>query len=537
MRRRGIGFATLFAAIVALGLSAATARAEGNVHKVNHVIIIMQENHSFDNYLGALPYAPGSPYHGGACKNSDHSCVDGLTCTFDTMGNLNCSNSNLDDDGSTVTSFHDSNYCPGPDLQHDWQGAHAEANFADPANALLSTLNDGFVLVNDATEQIDTGEPDADDTMGYYNQDDLPFYYQLAQTFAIDDRYFCSVVGPTFPNRSYEMAATSFGHVTTNEIFPPGINPANPSPLNTSIGYQPATGSIFDLLDASKVTWFNYFADLPTSVIFRGNHVPFLVAHARSVFGASPFGGQSFVAAAAAGTLPAVSFVDPAFAPDQNINGTIYETDEHPPFDIRAGQYVTSQVINAVRNGPNWKDSVIFLTYDEHGGFYDHVAPPAAPQGGALNPDGVDPGLCEDLSNPPASLLPGGGAQCEFSESDVAAICSTFVDETAPYPAMCANFNQLGFRVPFIVISPFAKPHYVSHMVGDHTSMLAFIEQRFLPEGSHLTLRDQNASRLQDMFDFNGSPSLNAVIGTAPAPVPGEHDCPFVPVAVGGSEP
>jgi phospholipase C len=528
MRRRGILAASLLVAMAALGLSVATARAEGNVHKVNHIIIIMQENHSFDNYLGALPYAPGSPYHGGACKNSDHACVDGLTCTVDNMGNYTCANSNLDDDGSTVTSFHDSNYCPGPDLQHDWQGAHGEANYSDPANALLSTLNDGFVLVNDATEQIDgTESATDDDTMGFYNQDDLPFYYQLAQTFAIDDRYFCSVVGPTFPNRSYEMAATSFGHVTTNEIFPPGINPANPTPLNTSIGYQPITGSIFDLLDASNISWFNYYEDLPTSVIFRGNHIPFLVAHARTVSGTSPFGGQSFMAAAAAGTLPAVSFVDPSFAPDQVINGNVYETDEHPPWDIRAGQYVTSQIINAVRNGPNWKDTVIFLTYDEHGGFYDHVQPPAAPQGGALNPDGIDPGLCEDLSNPPASLLPGGGAQCEFSESDVAAICSTFADETAPYPAMCANFNQLGFRVPFIVISPFAKPHYVSHMVGDHTSMLAFIEQRFLPDGTHLTLRDANASRLQDMFDFNRSPSLNAVIGTAPAPVPGEHDCPF----------
>ncbi len=176
------------------------------------------------------------------------------------------------------------------------------------------------------------------------------------------------------------------------------------------------------------------------------------------------------------------------------------------------------------------------------------MAPPAAPQGGALNPDGIDPGLCEDLSNPPASLLPGGGAQCEFSESDVAAICSTFTEETAPYPAICANFNQLGFRVPFIVISPFAKPHYVSHTVGDHTSMLAFIEQRFLANGhgnakgkavgehDSLTLRDQNADPLYDIFDFNKSPSLNAVIGTAPAPVPGEHNCPFVPVSV-GSEP
>jgi phospholipase C len=528
MRRRGIVAATLLISIAALGLSVPTARADGNVHKVNHVIIIVQENHSFDNYLGVLPYAPGGPYHGGACKNSDHSCVDGLTCTVDSMGNYTCANSNLDADGDVITSFHDPNYCPGPDLQHDWQGAHGEANLLNPADALMMTLNNGFVVVNAETEQV-SGTPDFgdNDTMGFYNQDDLPFYYQLAQTFAMDDRYFCSVVGPTFPNRSYEMAATSFGHVTTNEIFPPGINPLNPAPLNTSIGYQPITGSIFDLLDANNIQWFNYFEDLPTSVIFRGNHVPFLVAHARSVFGASPFGGQSFIAAAAAGTLPPVSFVDPAFSPDENINGTIYETDEHPPFDIRAGEYITSQIINAVRNGPNWKDSVIFLTYDEHGGFYDHVKPPAAPQGGALNPDGIDPGLCEDLSNPPASLLPGGGAECEFSESDVEAICSTFTEETAPYPAICANFNQLGFRVPFIVISPFAKPHYVSHTVGDHTSMLAFIEQRFMPEGSHLTLRDENASRLQDMFDFNKSPSLNATVGTAPAPVATEHDCPF----------
>ena len=84
-------------------------------------------------------------------------------------------------------------------------------------------------LVNAQTEQV-SGTPDFghNDTMGYYNQDDLPFYYGLAQTFAISDRHFCSVVGPTFPNRSYELAATSFGHVTTNEIFPPGINPANP---------------------------------------------------------------------------------------------------------------------------------------------------------------------------------------------------------------------------------------------------------------------------------------------------------------------
>ena len=80
------------------------------------------------------------------------------------------------------------------------------------------------------------------------------------------------------------------------------------------------------------------------------------------------------------------------------------ENDEHPPTDIRKGETFVSSVVNAVRNGPNWKDSIIFITYDEHGGFYDHVAPaPARAAGGALNPDGIDPGQCADLSNPPTS--------------------------------------------------------------------------------------------------------------------------------------
>ena len=528
MRRTTIVAVSLFFVVATIATSVGRARADGNLKAVNHIIIMMQENHSFDNYFGVLPYVSGGPYHPGPCRSNDHSCVDGLTCFRFQHGNLFCLNFNFDQNFRPIFAFHDDNYCPGPDLQHDWQGSHMEANFFDPDAAVFFSPNDGFVVVNAETEQV-SGTPDFghNDTMGYYNQADLPFYYGLAQTFAVSDRHFCSVVGPTLPNRSYELAATSFGHVTTNEIFPPGIDPANPSPLNTSIGYQPVTGTIFDLLDKAGVTWTNYYEDLPTSVIFRGNHIPFLAAHTRTVFTPNPFGGNNFLQDAANGTLPQVSIVDPSFAQDEKINGVTFETDEHPPFDIRAGEYIVSQIINAVRNSPNWKDTVILLTYDEHGGDYDHVPPPRAPQGGAKNPDGIDPGLCEDLSNPPASLLPGGGAQCEFSESDVAAICSTFTDETAPYPSFCANFNQLGFRVPFVAISPFAKPHYVSHTVTDHTSMLALIEQRFLG-GAHLTLRDANANPGLDMFDFTNSPSLNATVGTAPAPVVPEHDCPFV---------
>src|SRR5213080_3351703 len=325
------------AALAALTLLFATAgvvHADGNLGNVNHVIIVMMENHSFDNYFGVLPYATGSPYHGGPCAPSDHSCVDGLTCTRDMSGNYSCSNSNLDDDASLAYAFHDPRYCTGPDLQHNWQGSHQEANYSSPAGALLSSPNDGFVLVNDAQEQIDSGETlTDDDTIGFYNEDDLPFYYGIAQTFAMNDRYFCSVVGPTFPNRSYEMAATSFGHLTTNEIFPP------------TGGYKPITGTIFDLLDQNGVSWVNYFSDLPTSGIFR----PFLSSHLQPV--------SAFSAQAAAGTLPAVSLVDPILTGGQGNQSN----DEHPPHDIRAGQYFVSQIVNAVRNSPSWNDSIIFI--------------------------------------------------------------------------------------------------------------------------------------------------------------------------------
>src|SRR5256885_5728275 len=100
-------------------------------------------------------------------------------------------------------------------------GQHAPGSELPQAQC-VQTLSDGFVRVNDATEQIDNGveSPTDDQTMGFYNQNEIPFYYDLAQKFAISDRYFCSVLGPTFPNRSYLMAATSFGDLTTSEIGP-----------------------------------------------------------------------------------------------------------------------------------------------------------------------------------------------------------------------------------------------------------------------------------------------------------------------------
>lgn len=496
-------------AVLAFALIASLqSLADGNLNKVNHIIIVMQENHSYDNYFGVLAFAPGSPYHNssGTCANTDHKCVSGLLCKAGVAGNLICANSNLDDDGSTVRAFHEPSRCVKPDLDHSWVGTHKEANFLNPTSTLSNFLSDGFVRVNDVTEQVDNGveSPTDDATIGYFDQSDIPFYYDLAQKFAIGDRHFASVLGPTFPNRSYFMAATSFGHLTTNDTFPPAG------------GYKPITGTIFDLLNKFGVTWADYFQDAPQGASFLPNDPHFLPLAA-------------FLAQAAgtpgAGSLPQVSFVDPNFG----LSGTATEDDEHPPTDIQRGQAYVSQVVNAVRNGPNWQDSIMFITYDEHGGFYDHAKSPAAPQGGALNPDGINPGQCEDLSNPPASEQPGGGAECssnpisttDTSVLDAEALCPALVsDPTGPYPAECANFNQLGVRIPFVAVSPFSKPSYVSHTVGDHTSLLALIEQRFLTVNGvtqHLTKRDQFANSLQDMFDFTHSPSLNtAVLQAAP---------------------
>ncbi len=492
----------LLAGAALTGLAVTGARANEGLAKIQHIIVVMQENHSFDNYMGVLPYVPGSPYHApagaGACARDDHACVDGLTCTPG-PGGLSCTNSNPDLDGNIITAFHSATRCVGPDLDHGWQATHLEMNYENPNATLRMPLNDGFVRENQVIEP--NGTPYG--SISYFDQTDLPYYYALAQSFAISDRHFASLLGPTIPNRFYLMAATSFGHLTTDDTVPP---PA---------GYQPITGTIFDLLDHAGVTWGDYFEDLGQASLFRPGDTRIL-----------PLQTLLTTLAGIGATLPQVVFVDPDFG----LEGYATEDDEHPPTDIQRGQLHVSQVVAALRAGPYWASSVLFITHDEHGGFYDHVAPPRA-QRGARTPDGIAPGQCEDLSNPPASEQPGGGAECAVNPLsqtdtdvlDAEALCPALaLDPTGRFPLSCASFDQLGVRVPFMAISPFSRPHYVSHVTGDHTSILALIEKRFLTQGgvtAHLTARDAQASTTEDMFDFRHAPSLNTPVGMASPPV------------------
>ena len=288
---------------------------------------------------------------------------------------------------------------------------------------------DGFTAANDINSaNADPADPSGARTMGYYDQTDLPFYYGLYNTFATNDHYFQSVLSQTFPNRLYLYAGTSFG-VTRNDSF-----------VSTH-------KSVFELLDQNSVSWKIYSDQYPLSF---GSLLFKYVADraAQHVFPMSQYYSD-----AAAGTLPNVSFVDPRFLDRPRV-----ESDEHPPSNVQVGQKFVSDVIKGLMASPNWSTSALFLTYDEHGGFYDHVAPPPAPV-----PDNIPP-----------NLKPGDTP---------------------------GAFDRYGFRVPVAVVSPFAKPHYVSHVVDDHTSILRFIELRFgLPA---LSNRDVNADPMLDMFDFS----------------------------------
>ncbi len=344
---------------------------------IEHIVVLMQENRSFDSYFGKL------------------SGVDGLPPDA----------SNPDADGTPVSSFHQPPYCTA-DTNHSWAGGHGEYD---------DGKNDGFVIENN---------PGGARAMGYYDETDLPFYYSLAVQFATADRYFCSVLSSTYPNRFYLLTGTSFGHIHNDST--PG-------------GFQQR--SIFDLLDEQHISWKIYYTDAPFALFL---HVNNRVENQARI--------AQFYIDAAAGTLPQVSFLDPAFTP---LAGP--ETDEHPPSNIQVGQQFVGKVVTALTTSPLWPTSALFLTYDEHGGFYDHVPPPSA-----CVPDDIPPML--DSGDP------------------------------------VAQFDRYGFRVPFVLVSPYARPGYVSHNIYDHTSVLRFIETRFdLPA---LTDRDANADPLLDLFDF-----------------------------------
>jgi phospholipase C len=373
-----------FAAGTLPGLSLAKDAPLGSQIPIDTVVVLMFENRSFDHMLSNLSGAEVAPA--------------GVT--------------NPDSSGKPIARYHDDKYC-FEDTNHEWTGSHQEYD---------NGKNDGFVIANeDPTHALDGTR-----AMSYYTEQDLPFFYGLASNFAVADHNHCALLGPTFPNREYLYAATSYGS-TDNNLF------------------QDQRATIFDSLNAHNVTWHDYFGAIPGFGVF-------LNTYTSNLDNTTP-NTDEFMSDAAAGKLPHVVFLDPNLR-DEWGNGN----DWHPPGDVQIAEQFLQQVVTAVTSSPQWPHMALIVTFDENGGLYDHVPPP-----NACPPDNIDP------------MVPPGGAM--------------------------AKFDRYGFRVPLIVVSPYAKPHYIGHDVYDHTSILRFIEARFkLPA---LTARDANANPLFDLFDFS----------------------------------
>jgi len=390
-------------------------KPHGSRIPIDNIVLLMQENRSFDHYFGQLHF------HGQRRSRPEPPGASNPN----PLG------------GAPIVAFHDPVYCECADLDHSWTGTHHEWN---------GGAMDGFTPAN--TNSCDrTGSR----TMAFYLDTDLPFYYTLYANFAMGDRYFASTLTQTFPNRFYFLAGTSFGHI------------ANDFPTS---GTEFSQKTIFEELDQAGVTWKIYFEEEPFAFLFA-----YVRSHAANT---API--AQFFMDAQNGALPQVTFIDPIF----NLTGQRsknQEDDEHPPSNVQVGQQFVASVVNAMFASPQWGRSALFITYDEHGGFYDHVPPPPA-----CVPDNIPPMLGTNDA-------PGA-------------------------------FDRYGIRVPVVVVSPFSRPRFVSHRVYDHTSLIRFVETRFdLPA---LTARDANADPMLRFFRFR-TQALFHPPGLAPAVVDQGH--------------
>jgi phospholipase C len=258
--------------------------------------------------------------------------------------------------------------------------------------------------------------PNDDYALGYFTRDQVPTNSALVDNFVICDNYFASILGPTFPNRFYTHAAQT-------------------DRIDNNLTQQSFLPTIWDRLAAAGVSANYYFSDEPFLALWWDKYLPI----GRPI--------DSFFAQAATGTLPAYSYLDPNFGGEDQ--GT--SNDDHPHADIRRGQAFIASVVNAVLHSPQWQSTVLVITYDEWGGFFDHVPPPSLP-------DAFTPNATEE-------------------------------------------HNRAGFRVPTYVISPWSRKGTVSHVQFDHTSILKMVEWRW--GLAPLTPRDAAANNLALALDFN----------------------------------
>jgi len=453
--------------------AAAQMPAAQGLQQINHIIFLAQENRSFDHYLGALrqywrqhgypdqsfdglpqfnPKSGIPPLHGPAPQNSgcDAAFPPPSDCTIDSQS-------------PKVRSFKLRTQCT-ENTSPSWNESHVDWARNDPTGTSPARL-DGFVYTaaHDA-RAVGFHDTDGRRAMGFYSGADLNYYYFMASKFATSDRWFSPVMSRTHPNREYLIAATSQG-----TVYPIGSNQNDSTPLTAT--------TIFQELQAAGISWKIYVN--PTNSGCNGP--PYEAACLLQSSYVKSFQWGQGIPQNFPNNIGTIGVPDSDFDRDLN-NGTLPQVaqiepasnaglDEHPtnsdtaPSQTQAGAAYAASIVNSLMNSSYWHDSAFILTYDEAGGIYDHVAPIPA-----TSPDGIRP----------KDLLPGD-------------ICTQTTGPTC-------DFSYTGYRVPLIVVSPFARKNYVSHTPADYTAILKLIEARF--SLAALTNRDAAQMDMTEFFDF-----------------------------------
>jgi phospholipase C len=425
----------------------------GSLQSVNHIIFMMQENRSFDAYFGKI-----NDYRASITLGRD---ADDLETDFTAPTDS--------PDTQQIRTFHLATSCIY-NTTAGWLESHGNANRFDTSDS-APLLLDGFVHTASGLATFD-GDPDTKGvrSMGFYNQTDLPSPYWFATQFATSDRFYNPEPAQTEATRLYALAATSQGLVH------------RPQDTNTQLTAK----TIFQLLDAANISWKIYSVDRQPDgklITTLRNFQPYGATKENHIVPIS-----QFLTDVQNNTLPAYSYIEPGFSSGR---------DEHPGKgnNIQPGAAFMNSLFTALINSPSWKDSIFIETFDENGGLFDHVSPM------------IDGRAILELSAGASGQAVGAGKY----PTDAAIMHVPSPDGIKPRDLLASDpqnddFVRTGFRVPLIIVSPFAKPHYVSHTPMDYTAVLKFVEKRFnLPS---LTARDAAQADMEEFFDFS-SPNLN----------------------------
>ena len=422
----------------------------GTLQSVNHIIFMLQENRSFDAYFG---------------KINDYRATLGLTRAVD---DLETSFTNPADNGDAVQNFHLQTSCIF-NTSAAWLESHGNANRFDTSDSAPLLLN-GFVHTA-AGDAASSNFPDTKGvrSMGFYMQSDLPSPYWFATQFATSDRWYSPAPAQTEDSRLYAMAATSQGLVHP------------PEESHTTLTAQ----TIFQLLDAAGISWKIYSVDHQSDgrlISTLRNFQPYASTKEDHIVPIA-----QFLTDAQNGTLPQFSYIEPAF-----LSGR----DEHPgqTDNLQAGAQFIRSLLTGLMSSPSWKDSVFIESFDENGGLFDHVGPM------------IDGRPIQELT----SVTSGQTIAAGQYPTDATVQHVPSPDGIKPRDLRAGDpaddFIRTGFRVPLMIVSPFAKAHYVSHTPMDYTAVLRFVEKRFnLP---HLNQRDAAQPDMDEFFDFANSPNL-----------------------------